>query len=132
MPIAAGAVFFLAATFRSALPAWIERAMWQLSPAHFAALGFACGTAFMLAELPNSFMKRQLGIAPGMGPRSRALALFCLLIDRIDSVLGVLVVLSFLVPMSLGIWFWSLVLGAGVHGLFSIWLYRMHLKARPL
>jgi hypothetical protein len=132
MPPAAGVVFYIAAAWRHALPDWIERGMWPLGPAQYAALGLACGLAFMLAELPNSFMKRQLGISPGLAPTSRGLAILCLVIDRIDSVLGVLVVLSFLVQMSLGTWIWALVLGAGVHGLFSIWLYRMRLKARPL
>src|SRR6185503_12472904 len=35
-------------------------------------VGAICGTAYVLAELPNSFVKRRLGIAPGTSaPRAR-------------------------------------------------------------
>ena len=38
----------------------------------YAALGAWAGLGFMLGELPNSFVKRQLDVAPGMAPRGRA------------------------------------------------------------
>ena len=38
----------------------------------YAALGAWAGLGFMLGELPNSFVKRQLDVAPGQAPRGRA------------------------------------------------------------
>ena len=132
MPPACAAVFYVAAITRHHLPAWLSRGMWDLSPANYAQLGLVCGLAFMLAELPNSFFKRQIDVAPGMAPRRPLLAALCFVIDRLDSVVGVLLALTLLVPMSLQTWLWVLVLGPGVHWLFSVWLYRLKVKARPL
>jgi len=50
-------------------------------------LGAALGLGYTLAELPNSFMKRRLGIRPG-GHATRFRHLFVLL-DQVDSALGV-------------------------------------------
>jgi CDP-diacylglycerol--serine O-phosphatidyltransferase len=48
--------------------------------------GFAVGLAYVLAELPNSFLKRRLGIPPGEQSK-RARAVF-FLADHLDSALG--------------------------------------------
>ena len=85
----------------------------------------------MLAELPNSFLKRRLGVAPGDAPASPGLRLFCFVLDRSDSTLGVLLALSLLLPVHPLTWVWALLFGAGLHWLFSFWLYRLRLKKRP-
>jgi CDP-2,3-bis-(O-geranylgeranyl)-sn-glycerol synthase len=57
--------------------------------------GFIIGGAYMLAELPNSFVKRQLGIPEGVrreGSIGRCFVFF----DHIDSVLGAVIALFFL------------------------------------
>lgn len=56
------------------------------------ALGYAVanaviGLGYVAGELPNSFLKRRLGIAPGATPAS-ALGLVTLVIDQADSVLA--------------------------------------------
>jgi hypothetical protein len=51
-----------------------------------AALGACLGGAYSLAELPNSFVKRRLGIAPGA--RSRGGAAIQYVADQGDSALG--------------------------------------------
>jgi CDP-2,3-bis-(O-geranylgeranyl)-sn-glycerol synthase len=57
---------------RRAPPAWI--------------VGAICGAAYVVAELPNSFVKRRLGIAPGTSaPRARVAQY---LVDQLDSVVG--------------------------------------------
>jgi CDP-diacylglycerol--serine O-phosphatidyltransferase len=49
--------------------------------------GFLAGLGYMLGELPNSFLKRRLGIAPGATPeRGRQ---FFVLLDQLDSGIGV-------------------------------------------
>lgn len=49
--------------------------------------GIVAGLGYILAELPNSFLKRRLGIAPGATP-DRHKGLFILL-DQLDSGIGV-------------------------------------------
>jgi len=134
MPLAAALAFWAFATLRDggALPRWLAAGMWDLAPRPYAWLGLACGLAFMAAELPNSFVKRQLGIAPGLAPERPGLATACFAIDRIDSVLGVLLTVTLLLPVSAATWGWVLLLGPGVHAAFSVWLHRLGVKARPL
>jgi hypothetical protein len=49
--------------------------------------GAWAGLGYVLAELPNSWIKRRLGIAPGNLPRRGAA--WCVLFDQLDSALGV-------------------------------------------
>lgn len=51
------------------------------------AAGFCAGLAYVLAELPNSFVKRRLGIAPGTTPERQRLLFIAL--DQLDSGIGV-------------------------------------------
>jgi hypothetical protein len=57
---------------RRAPPAWI--------------VGAICGAAYVVAELPNSFVKRRLGIAPGTSARRARVAQY--VVDQLDSVVG--------------------------------------------
>lgn len=132
MPIASMAVFALLAGARGAYPAWLAAGMWEMSTAEYALLGLACGLAFMLAELPNSFVKRQLDVAPGDEPRQKWLRPVCFVIDRGDSTLGVLMVVTLALPVSAATWLWMLALGPASHAAFSGWMYLARLKARAL
>ena len=132
MPIASGAIFALLGGLQEQLPDWLTRGMWDLSTGQYALLGLAAGLAFMLAELPNSFLKRQLGVAPGEMPGEGFERMLCVFLDRFDSVLGVLIVISLLVPTLPLTWAWVLFIGPGVHALFSALLYRLGVKARAL
>jgi len=51
--------------------------------------GAIMGLCYCLAELPNSFAKRRLGIPPGKSTRCGALAQY--VVDQTDSVLGCLI-----------------------------------------
>jgi hypothetical protein len=63
--------------------------------------GFVMGTAAMVAELPNSLLKRRLGIAPGAQAGGvRGIAFHVL--DQIDVVLGAWAVLAWVVKPSWG------------------------------
>jgi hypothetical protein len=87
-------------------------------------LGFAVGAAAMAAELPNSFLKRRLGIAPGTQAHGfRGFAFHVL--DQVDVVFGAWAVLAwFAVPTlarlagSLG----SVYVGHQVLSLAGYWL----------
>lgn len=50
------------------------------------ALGVALGLSYSLSELPNSFLKRRLGIPPGGVSRSRAAVQY--VVDQADSAVG--------------------------------------------
>ncbi len=131
MPLSTAMVFALAAQFREYLPASFATGIWVRPAGELALVGLACGLAFMLAELPNSFFKRQLGVGPGASAQHRGLRVLFLFIDRIDSTLGVLIVLSVLLPVSAMTWIWALLLGVGLHWMFSYWLFLLRLKGRP-
>ena len=64
-----------------------------LQVGHPWAWGLLLGTGYCIGELPNSFLKRQLGIAPGAIAGGLRGAIFWVT-DQLDSVAGVLVALS--------------------------------------
>jgi len=104
--------------------------LWPLSIAGYGALGALAGLGFMAGELPNSFVKRQLDIAPGRSPRGSAAAVICFVVDRVDSILGALIAVSVVVPTPPMMWAYVLLIGPGIHLVFSALLYRLGVKAR--
>jgi len=105
--------------------------LWQLTPAEYAALGAWAGFGFMAGELPNSFIKRQLGILPGQAPAPGLTRTICFAVDHLDSIVGMLVAVTLVVPVTWATWVWVLILGPSIHLVFSWWLYRMGVKGRP-
>ena len=104
--------------------------LWELSLAGYAYLGALAGLGFMLGELPNSFIKRQLDIGPGEAPASSNTALLTFIVDRIDSIVGMLIAVSLAVPTPWSTWGWMLLLGPAVHFSFSFLLFRLGVKRR--
>ncbi len=132
LPVASMISFAVFSAFREKLPEWITNGMWNLPDHRYALLGFAAGLAIMLAELPNSFLKRQMGVAPGQAPSKTSARVFCFLLDRFDSAVGALLVVQCLVPLVPATWFWALLLGGLTHVTFSYLLFRLRVKARAL
>jgi hypothetical protein len=62
-------------------------------------VGFILGIAYMLFELPNSFLKRRLGIGPG--DKAGKYRWLLMLIDKTDSSFGVSLFSYFLLDLSL-------------------------------
>ena len=108
-----------------------QAGLWPLTVAGYAGLGACAGLGFMAGELPNSFLKRQLGIRPGEGPRTRAAAAAQFVADRIDSGLGMLLAVSALVPTPAMTWLLVLLVGPSIHWAFSVLMFHLGLKARP-
>ena len=127
---AATLAFLLLGTLARTLPV-LGEGLWPLSPAGFALLGFIASVGFMAGELPNSFIKRQLAISPGGAPRSRGARWLAFAIDRLDSILGMLLALTLAVPTPWAVWALVLILGPGIHWLFSVALYVLGVKERP-
>ena len=65
---------------------WWPGSLHSLQAVPSTVLGLALGLGYILMELPNSFIKRRLGIAPGETPEHLK-ALF-ILIDQWDSAIG--------------------------------------------
>lgn len=105
-------------------------AMWSLDTPGFAMVGLVAGLGFMAGELPNSFVKRQLGVAPGAPAAGPIAGPLFAVADRIDSALGTLIALSLIVPVPWEVWVMVLAVGPIVHGSFSALTYRLGGKAR--
>ena len=91
MPLLTGMGAVVLAPFYPRLaPDWIHHA----GTAGWLLLGACLGLAYVLAELPNSFLKRLLGAPPGTLPASNR-ALFTTL-DQLDSALGMSLALGLL------------------------------------
>ncbi len=83
-----------------AVAAWavaeLHECCWRLptlvpfAETHPALWGLLLGTGYIVGELPNSFLKRQLGIGPGESGQGFAGRLFWV-VDQVDSLVGMLV-----------------------------------------
>lgn len=104
--------------------------LWPLSAVEFTLFGCIAGFGFMAGELPNSALKRQLDIAPGEAPSQPWLRRFCLLLDRTDSLIGSLLAMSLYTTVPWTVWLGCLVVGPGIHAVFSFALYRVGVKKR--
>jgi CDP-2,3-bis-(O-geranylgeranyl)-sn-glycerol synthase len=124
VPAAAASFALLAA----AAPASVG--LWDLSLRAYAALGALAAVGFMAGELPNSFVKRQLDIPPGMSTSGPIAAALQFSVDRVDSGLGMLTVVSAVVPTPWTTWAVVLLAGPAIHWTFSLVMFRLGLKAR--
>ena len=130
MAPAAGLSFFALGALLEATSPALRASLWPLSNAGLALLGLWAGFGFMLGELPNSFVKRQLDIAPGMPPVGRSGAFVSFVADRVDSIAGMAVAISLVTSTPWMTWVYVIVLGPAIHLCFSVLLYRLGVKAR--
>jgi CDP-2,3-bis-(O-geranylgeranyl)-sn-glycerol synthase len=88
------------------------------------------GFGFMAGELPNSFVKRRLGIGPGAVARGRLRAGVQILADHVDSGVGMLLAVSLTATTPLLTWPIVLLIGPSIHWMFSVVMFQLGLKAR--
>jgi hypothetical protein len=105
--------------------------LWPLTPRGYAWLGACAGFGFMAGELPNSFVKRQLGILPGASARRGWKAITQFAIDRIDSGIGMLLAVTLAAATPHATWPIVLAIGPSFHWAFSVLMFHLGLKARP-
>lgn len=127
---ATGLLFAALGATRDWLPPWLAAGLWQMETAELLLLGVWAAFWFMAGELPNSFLKRQWGLAPGDVPAAGAKRAICLLLDRVDSILAMLLALALVVPVPALTWLLVLVFGPGIHFLFSVLLWLTQVKKR--
>lgn len=90
--------------------------------------GLLMGAAAMAAELPNSFLKRQLGIAPGGQTTGLAGAFFHVL-DQVDVTAGAWLVLALRVRTTPALVLASLVFVFVTHQLITLAGYALGMRA---
>jgi hypothetical protein len=128
VPAAAAAFALLSAVSG---PGGLDRAgLWPLTAVQYGVLGAWAGFGFMAGELPNSFVKRRLGIAEGDAPARTAALVWQFLADRLDSGVGMLAAMSMLVPVPAVTWAYVLAAGLLIHWSFSVLMFRLGIKAR--
>lgn len=90
--------------------------------------GAALGAAAELAELPNSFVKRRLGIEPGATARGRLAGVVFYLWDQLDLLVGYWLVLALVVPVTpLRVAVSAAVVG-GIHPLLTLAGYLLGMR----
>jgi len=109
----------------------VRSAVWDLTSMQWATLGLLASLGFLLGELPNSFLKRRLGIAPGGAPDGKWLRRTFFVVDQLDSGFGMMITMSLLVPTGVLFWATFFLVGALLHWLFAWMLFAIGLKARP-
>jgi hypothetical protein len=119
-------------TWRGAIVLPAAAAGWSAllpAPAPGAALGALLGLGYIVGELPNSFLKRQLDIAPGAPAAGAAAPLFWL-VDQVDSLVGVVAVLALAAPTSPAVVAWLLLITLLLHPAVAALMVLLRLKAR--
>ena len=92
-----------------------------------AAAGVLFGLAYVIFELPNSFIKRRIGIQPGKTAHGlRGIAFF--IIDQIDSLLGVVLILALISGLTVPQYIQYIILGALTHIALNASLYALRIR----
>jgi CDP-diglyceride synthetase len=90
--------------------------------------GAALGAAAELAELPNSFVKRRLGIEPGATARGRLAGVVFYVWDQLDLLVGYWLVLSLVVPATPLRLVVSAAVVGGIHPLLTLVGYLLGMR----
>ena len=89
--------------------------------------GILLGLGYALFELPNSFLKRRLGVEPGKTISGFWKAFFIFL-DQADSIFGCALVVWFFYDLGLGLYLLYVLVGALTHIVLNMLLYFAHLR----
>jgi hypothetical protein len=96
---------------RGYLPQWLLLVDYE---AYGFLVGILLGFGMAVGELPNSFLKRQLDVAPGQRKGGLSGVAFFLL-DQVDLAIGIWVFLFFLIRPCLSLVVWSFLLTFVLH-----------------
>lgn len=90
-------------------------------------IGIITGFIYVISELPNSFIKRRIGIEPGkttVGIKG----LTFLILDQIDSLIGIFLYLVAVSKISIHRYFSYIVLGAVTHIALNFMLHKLKIR----
>lgn len=93
-------------------------------------LGFAVGAAAMIAELPNSFLKRQLDVGPGQAAQGPIGAVLYVL-DQIDVLLGAWPVFGLVLDVKVAWIVWSVIIVIVMHQVLTTVTQALGMRASP-
>lgn len=96
---------------------------------HWLPWGLLLGTGYVAGELPNSFVKRQLDVAPGASARGLLAPVFWL-VDQLDSLLGVLCFMAIVWVPPLEVAAVLTLLTLAVHPAMAVVMVALGLKRR--
>lgn len=97
-----------------------------LTPFSSLYLALILGIGYCLAELPNSFLKRRLGIKEGQ-TSSQYKWLFVIL-DQADSAFGCMLAYKFILPVSWKVFWLAIAFGTVIHLVFNMGLFSLGLR----
>lgn len=89
--------------------------------------GSLTGFIYMLSELPNSFIKRRLGIRDGKTERGLKGLLF-FMFDQIDSLIGVMFLVYLFSDITIGRYVFYVLLGGLTHLVINVVLYLVKVR----
>lgn len=92
-------------------------------------VGVLLGISYILFELPNSYIKRRIGIEPGK--RAKRFALFFTIYDQVDSGFGLGLVYYFYLNINIVPIVYMLLIGTFVHLFFNVLLYLVGVRKEP-
>ena len=101
------------------------------TPLFSAATGALQGLAYGLFELPNSFLKRRVGVTPGKRHEGGWAVVFVIL-DQIDSVVGCALLVPFFAPVGVVFVLVATLVGGLTHIVLNLLLFAVHLRKNPL
>lgn len=94
-------------------------------------IGILLGFAWALCELPNSFLKRRLGIGQS-GTLRGWKKVFFVILDQADSIFGITIIIALFYTLTIGNYFFFVAVGAATHLLFNYLLYLAKLRKNPV
>ncbi len=131
VPATSLAFALLAALLMTPFPTGLN-GLWPLTSGQYALLGRLGRIGFHgWASFPTRSSNDGLGIPPGAAAHGRVFAPLFSVVDRIDSIVGLMLALIVVVPVPWGTWLCVVLVGPALHGLFSVALFRLGVKARP-
>jgi CDP-diglyceride synthetase len=92
-------------------------------------LALALGTGYCFAELPNSYMKRRLGIKEGQ--TSEKYKWLFIIFDQVDSAIGCMIAYRIFIPVSLTTMAYTIVFGTVLHLFINVSLYQAGIRKNP-
>ncbi|MDI9509017.1 MAG: CDP-archaeol synthase [Clostridiales bacterium] len=92
-------------------------------------IGFLIGLAYCVFELPNSFIKRRIGIDPG-GTTKGWVGIFFVILDQVDSLFGCAIVIYIFNPMHISYFIKFIMLGGIIHITLSYVFKLLKLRKR--
>lgn len=92
-------------------------------------LAILLGFGYCLAELPNSYMKRRLGIKEGQ--TSDRYKSFFVILDQADSAIGCMIAYRLVIDISVTTMILTILFGTVIHLIINIGLYLAGIRKNP-